>query len=377
MKRDFNPYSPKSPSVDYGAYFNLLYNFVEEVGEHPNVYDFHGQVRGSCVEKILAAGGTRLFTCESERLADGTKSVSVLETCVRLGDAFVYLCRREGLLGRLSEYHHHNDEDEDEDESAPDDVDLFRCKIAYSRKEDLERVLRFVESEPERKRKGNVHLLCSIDGMLMLQRFNVKLPTESLDIALNYGDDAPKKFEKVVEALSSDKNGLILLSGDPGTGKSTFIKYLTTKTTRKVIYLSSGAAEHITNPDFLSFIMRNRNAVLLLEDAEKVLRSRDTQDNTAISNILNITDGILGDCLNILVIATFNIDREKIDPALVRKGRLLVEHHFEALSAEDANRVLEKIGSDKRTEEPMTLAEIYNPDDNFHEEAEEPRKVGF
>jgi hypothetical protein len=77
-----------------------------------------------------------------------------------------------------------------------------------------------------------------------------------------------------------------------------------------------------------------------------------------------------------MVVATFNIAREKIDPALVRKGRLLVEHHFEPLSADMANGLLESMGSDRKVSEPTSLAEIYNPDDNFHEE-EETRKVGF
>lgn len=91
----------------------------------------------------------------------------------------------------------------------------------------------------------------------------------------------------------------------------------------------------------------------------------------------DLVSDVLGDCLNLMVIATFNIDREKIDSALVRKGRLVLEHHFGPLSAEAANRVLERSGSDRRTSEPMTLAEIYNPDENYHEEPEEKRKVGF
>lgn len=375
MKRDFNPYARKSPSVDYGSYFNLPYYFAEAFGEHPNVYEFGNYVSGSCMAAVESAGGERLFLNELDRYVEGERSVSSMEVCYRLGDALVYLSKREGLLQRLHEFN--GDEEDEEGDDEEDENDLYRCKILYSRKEDLEVAFGLIRMEPERKRKGNVQLLCSMDNMLMLQRFDVKLPSEDMDLALNYGGEVVSKSERIVEALSGNKNGLILLSGDPGTGKSTFIKYLTTKTTRKVIYLSSGAAEQITNPDFLSFMMRHRGSVLLLEDAEKVLRSRDSQDNAAISNILNITDGILGDCLNILVIATFNIDRENIDPALVRKGRLLVEHHFEALSAEDANKVLERSGSERRTSEPMTLAEIYNPEENFHEEPEEKKKVGF
>jgi ATP-dependent 26S proteasome regulatory subunit len=215
-----------------------------------------------------------------------------------------------------------------------------------------------------------------MDGMLELQKFKTRLPGKEIDLGLNYGPVAEAKFQKILSLMDSGRNGLVLLSGHPGTGKSTFIKMLSMKTDRKVIYLSSSSAEHLTNPEFLSFMMRHRDSILLLEDAEKVLRSRDEQDNSAISNLLNITDGILGDCLNIMVLATFNIDREKIDSALVRKGRLLVEHHFEPLQPDMANNLLESLGSDVRVSSPTSLAEIYNPEDNFHEEKEE-NKVGF
>ena len=61
--------------------------------------------------------------------------------------------------------------------------------------------------------------------------------------------------------------------------------------------------------------------ILIIEDAERVISDRESNGSPAgVSNILNLTDGILGDCLNIQVIATFNMKREKIDQALLRKG---------------------------------------------------------
>lgn len=371
MKQNFNPYAKKSHTNDYGTYFNLLYYYVENFNEHPNVYDSSVPIKKPSFENLEKIGAKKVFVCESERLLEDVVSVNETELCYEYKDALVYLCRRDSLLNRL-DYLHESEDDSPQDEKEP----AYRCKILYQNKETLDALDSCLIRDTNQKKRGNVHLLCSMEGMLALQRFDIKLPTKEIDLALNYGTEATGKFEKIIDYLGQNKNGLVLFSGDPGTGKSTFIKYLTTKTTRKVIYLSSAAIEQLTNPDFLSFIMGHRNSILLLEDAEKALRSRTTQDNDAISNILNITDGILGDCLNITVIATFNIEREKIDSALVRKGRLLMEHYFKALSAEESNVLLEKIGSSRRTSDPMTLAEIYNEEGNFHED-EEIRKVGF
>lgn len=378
MQKDTNPYGRKTQSGDFGSYYNVMYSYFLAVGKQPNVYEFGVMVKGDTPQKLLKMGFKRVFLCESESRTAGEVLVSPMEECYRRGEVFVYLHRRESILSRMEFVHHMDEEDEELEGSSDDEREtLYRCKILYVSRDRIGPALKAIERVPEKKRKGRVHLLCNLDGMLHLQRFEVKTPPGEVDLELHYGGEAAQKFEKVVEALESNRKGLVLLSGDPGTGKSTFIKHLAKRTSRKVIYLASGAADHLTSPDFMTFIMRHRNCVLLLEDAEKVLRSRDEQDNPAISNILNITDGILGDCLNLMVIATFNIDREKIDSALVRKGRLVLEHHFGPLSAEAANRVLERSGSDRRTSEPMTLAEIYNPDDNYHEKPEEKRKVGF
>jgi energy-coupling factor transporter ATP-binding protein EcfA2 len=371
-----NPYSKKSHSGDYGIYFNLLYFYVEKYSAHPHIYEFSMPIKNSSFEKIEKLGAKRIFSFDLEKFKDNEQSIENMEACYEYEDILIFFYRRESFINRI-EYLKETEEDEDFEEEVLDkDFGIYKCKILYQSENNLNKIKEAIDKDLDKKQKGNVYLLCTMDGMLSLQKFDIKLPQKEIDLDFNYGQEAAKKFNKIASYLDANKNGLILLSGDPGTGKSTFIKYLTTKTKRKVIYLSSGAVEQLTNPDFLSFMMMHRNSILLLEDAEKVLRSRDSQDNDAISNILNITDGILGDCLNILVIATFNIDREKIDSALVRKGRLLLEHYFKALSVEDSNKLLNKIGSSKKTDVPMTLAEIYNEEDNFHEKKEQKR-VGF
>jgi len=97
-----------------------------------------------------------------------------------------------------------------------------------------------------------------------------------------------------------------------------------------------------------------------------------------VSNILNMTDGVLGDCLNIQIIATLNTTREKLDTALLRKGRLIAEHEFKALTEDEASKVFKSIGIDKKVDKPLTLTEIYNHEEEDLAEKDQPKKfIGF
>jgi len=374
------PYAAKVSNSDFGALYNLYYTYLQRYNLQPNVKTFIVSIKENTIKKMEKDKNfSKIFLAEKEKFHNEKLKIDITELCFSYKDALVYFNIR---TNRLSDYDYdYNYDDEDSDCNSDEKIQeekFYNLKILYQENSTLLEIEKFVEKEPEKKKKGNVHLLCKLDGALDLQRFDVKLPSEEIDLKLNYGEIAEFKFQKIIEQINNNKNGLVLLSGDPGTGKSTFLKYLTTKTTRKVVYVSSTIVAQFSNPEFLSFILEHRNCILLLEDAEKVLRNREVEDNNYVSNILNISDGILGDCLNILIIATFNIGREDIDPALVRKGRLLIDHHFIALTVEQSNILLEKIGIDHKTDVPMTLAEIYNKEDNYYEKKQDEKiRVGF
>ena len=103
-------------------------------------------------------------------------------------------------------------------------------------------------------------------------------------------------------------------------------------------------AESIVSPEFVPFLMENKDCVLIIEDAEKVIGDRQSSGSSVgVSNLLNLSDGILGDILNIHIIATFNMDKEKIDSALLRKGRLIAEHKFGKLTVDETNKLLKNL----------------------------------
>jgi hypothetical protein len=108
-------------------------------------------------------------------------------------------------------------------------------------------------------------------------------------------------------------------------------------------------------------MMENCESILIIEDAENVIRDRldSGQKNQAVANLLNLSDGLLGDSLRQPIIATFNCEISKIDSALLRNGRLIVNHEFKKLPVDNAQKLSDRLGLKKEIVEPMTLADIY------------------
>jgi hypothetical protein len=207
--------------------------------------------------------------------------------------------------------------------------------------------------------------------------FDVK----KIDISIedNYNDDFKEVHEKILKTINNkNQSGLYIFSGLSGSGKTYFLRYLASKIKKPIIFIPSDIVQSIIDPSFIRFLMDNNDSILIIEDAEPVLETRDSNRTNAVSNILNLTDGLLSDCLNMSIICTFNTDSKNIDKALLRKGRLLINYKFEKLSIEKCRKLFEKLGHKNiNVKEPMTLADIYNYYDTNNYDKQETTKIGF
>jgi hypothetical protein len=175
-------------------------------------------------------------------------------------------------------------------------------------------------------------------------------------IRRNYGRAAVHALDALMAHDPGERSGrLLLLHGPPGTGKTTALRALAhawRRWCRMEVILDP--ERFFDDPGYIMEVTLGfddepidhgqqavgvpdpprRWRLLVLEDCDELLQA-DAKRRTgqALARLLNLTDGLIGQGLAVLVALTTNEPLASLHPAVVRPGRCLAEIHVDGLNA--------------------------------------------
>jgi len=228
---------------------------------------------------------------------------------------------------------------------------------------------------PAKEVENEINIITLDRDGLDLKTLPIK-PT-TLDTDLFYNDDFKPVDKLIKERLANENDkGIVLLHGLPGTGKTTYLRHLVGSINKRVLFVSPSVAGNLMNPEFIDLLIDNPNSVLVVEDAENIIMDRKFSNNSSVSNLLNLSDGLMSDCLNVQIICTFNSSLTMVDSALMRKGRLIAKYEFGKLEISKAQLLSDHLGLSQKIDKPITLAELTNPGEPVYQ-PEPVSVIGF
>lgn len=177
---------------------------------------------------------------------------------------------------------------------------------------------------------------------------DAKGSVQSTNVDLSYNQKVLDEFYPWVEAglnkffngyIEDDANVLVLL-GEPGTGKTSFVRELIFRQDLATMVTHDAG---LMNKDelFIRFISGS-NDLLVLEDADVMIGAR-LDGNKVMAKLLNAADGLIRTKKKIVITANL-AHIEDIDAALIRPGRCFGVLKFRELTHSEATAAAKAAG---------------------------------
>jgi chromosomal replication initiation ATPase DnaA len=232
----------------------------------------------------------------------------------------------------------------------------FNGKIVINGDQDF--IIQFDELRSKFVCPPSITWVVDTDGNTINLPVNIKPTFDSFYPFITRG------LRSYIEAYIKSSSNILILYGEPGTGKTTFLKNLL-QVAKSNAYVTYNPKVMASDSFFSDFLSSKKSDFLIFEDADLFLTSRK-DGNDIMHMFLNVGDGLLSAPGKKIVFTTNLPSVAKIDPALVRKGRCFDVLKFRKLTKPEAEQVQKDCGLIDSLEDKkeFTLTEIFNGGNN-------------
>lgn len=191
---------------------------------------------------------------------------------------------------------------------------------------------------------------------LEIEPITTEFDTDNFD--MYYHSKTSKLLNKTIKKIKKNEKGLVILSGERGTGKTSTIHYIAENLDRIVIFIPNNLIDHtINNPDFRKFLKKHHKPIIVIDDCEMIFNEYFTKSNMIVNNLLQIVDGFIYN--DVTVVAIFNVDDvTEIDHSLIESNNLIEIVEFDYLEAEEATELSSIIKTTKKYKGKTKLIDI-------------------
>ena len=148
----------------------------------------------------------------------------------------------------------------------------------------VEELMTGVKKFKARKKRDKPEISLLVVSRNGIDTKSLTVSKPKLSIEDNYNSDFKEIHQTIIKRLSTKNDkGLVLLHGKPGTGKTSYIRYLISCIKKNVIFLPPNMASEITNPNLVSILIDNPNSIFVIEDAENIIMDRNKEGASPVS----------------------------------------------------------------------------------------------
>ena len=298
---------------------------ISEILDHNRVYDRIYHKENSMIRELMAYSDTTMISIEVVKLDDNLLDKKEIKGC-NISIFTTQILKLNTLIANLKA------------------KGFKTVRNLYSNVEDNEVPIKYAFPD-------------SYDIVIQEKSFEALPFSEICD---NYTNDVQEKYNRSVKIINDSRSGLVVLNGPPGTGKSYLLRSLLSDVRERQGIICIPAIQFLNDVGKMSNVMaENKKSIVILEDVGEILSVEGHMTHeSAVSNLLNMTEGFLSFLSDTIFVATFNYELDKINPALLRPGRCIGRISVGNLDSTHAQRLVgEEIQIPKNRE--YALSEVY------------------